>query len=303
MNDLFLDENMNCHAYLIIVHKNLGQVQRLINILDKPYNDIYIHVDVKCKINNIGSYFHTRHSTLDVISVIDVKWGDYSMVECELKLLERATRKKHSYYHLLSGDDFPIKRPDEIYHFFENSGKNFVSIKNMKIEKEAMERVLYNHVCLGKFKTSKYYLVNKCYFILDRIGVIFQKVFHIKKRQKYPKYQRGSQWFSITEDFAKYILMQQNNIYEGFSNTFIPDELVIQTILINSEWKESLYAPFEYDQPIQNMRYIDWNRGKPYIFKSSDFEELLNSECMFARKFSVETDLKIITRLEKYLSE
>lgn len=39
------------HAYLIIAHSNLKQLQQLLLLLDDPRNDIYIHIDKKSKLN------------------------------------------------------------------------------------------------------------------------------------------------------------------------------------------------------------------------------------------------------------
>ena len=37
------------HAYLVMVHKNINQVKKLLELLDYYDNDIYIHVDRKAK--------------------------------------------------------------------------------------------------------------------------------------------------------------------------------------------------------------------------------------------------------------
>ena len=34
------------------------------------------------------------------------------------------------------------------------------------------------------------------------------------------------------------------------------------------------------------MRYIDWKRGNPYVFKEDDIPEIVSSDMLFARKFS-----------------
>lgn len=36
------------------------------------------------------------------------------------------------------------------------------------------------------------------------------------------------------------------------------------------------------------LRYIDWTRGNPYVWKIDDVEELLASNFLFARKFSLD---------------
>ena len=35
-----------------------------------------------------------------------------------------------------------------------------------------------------------------------------------------------------------------------------------------------------------NARKIDWQRGSPYTWQDKDFEELIGSDRLFARKFS-----------------
>ena len=51
-----------------------------------------------------------------------------------------------------------------------------------------------------------------------------------------------------------------------------------------------------------NMRLIDWNRGNPYVFKSSDFEELIKSDMLFARKFDCSVDKQIIDKIYSFIN-
>lgn len=51
------------------------------------------------------------------------------------------------------------------------------------------------------------------------------------------------------------------------------------------------------------QRYIDWNRGSPYVFRQVDFNALKSSEYLFARKFMEKKDKKIIDSLYSYLKE
>ena len=51
------------------------------------------------------------------------------------------------------------------------------------------------------------------------------------------------------------------------------------------------------------LRLIDWNRGTPYVFRDEDFDVLINSEMLFARKFDWNVDKKIIKRICSFLLE
>lgn len=47
---------------------------------------------------------------------------------------------------------------------------------------------------------------------------------------------------------------------------------------------------------------IDWTRGNPYIFRSADFEQLMSSDRMFARKFDEKVDFDIVERIFEVLN-
>ena len=51
------------------------------------------------------------------------------MVEVELFLFKIAAKRNFDYYHLLSGQDLPIKPIHEIKKFYEdNNGKEFIDV-------------------------------------------------------------------------------------------------------------------------------------------------------------------------------
>ena len=51
------------------------------------------------------------------------------------------------------------------------------------------------------------------------------------------------------------------------------------------------------------MRCIDWKRGEPYTFQKDDFDELMSSNMLFARKFSCKTDKKIVDMIYRKVKE
>ena len=48
------------------------------------------------------------------------------------------------------------------------------------------------------------------------------------------------------------------------------------------------------------MRAIDWTRGSPYEWKVSDFDELINSNKLFARKFT-DSNIDLILKIKNYI--
>ena len=281
---------MKKHAYLIIAHNNFYILERLLKLIDDDRNDIYIHIDKKVK-NFDFNYFNNicRKSTVKFIKRIKVYWGGYSQVQCELNLLKASIGNNYEYYHLLSGVDLPIKNQDYIHKFFEkNKGKEFIRFMKSGWDYNRVSKIhLLNNYCKIKNKV-KYYM----YIILNKL--IFKVINkggydHTKKFKKY-KFMKGDQWFSITNDCAKFICENENNIKDMFKYAVCPDEHFMHTILYNSRFKEKL----SYDTC---LREIDWNRGKPYVYRIKDYELLQKSTNLFARKFDNAVDKEIIDKI------
>lgn len=223
--------------------------------------------------------------------------GGYSLVNAEMLLLEKAVTDvdEYDYYHLLSGQDLPIKSQDYIHEFFErNNGKEFVTFDNDGFDQ--YRRVSYYH-----FFQEQAGRENKGVFKwLNRTGLRIQKLIGFQ-RNKEICFRKGTQWFSITNELARYVVAQKEYIDKVFRWTYCADEVFLQTIVHNSIFRERLYVK-QYDNSNKSkMRLIDWKRGHPYTFRMDDFEELKNSEMLFARKFDAQQDERIIKAIFEYL--
>lgn len=275
---------MEMHAYLIIAHDNFSLLKKLIKLIDDVRNDIYIHIDKRVK-NFDFEYFKRlpHHSRVFFTDRVKVKWGDYSQIKTELILLRAASVKEYEYVHLLSGVDLPIKNQSYIHEFFKNNhGCEFVHFGRMHITEKEAERIRYYH-----FFTGRRNLFNR---FITKTETSLGKLLGLK-RNKNIIFQRGSNWFSITGNFMKNILENENKIKKLFKHTFLCDEFLVQTILMNSHFINRLYNADFDDSNKQNMRYIDWERGCPYTFTEDDYEEIMNSEMLFVRKLTDENKL------------
>lgn len=124
-----LDCMLEKHAYLILAHKSDYVLNSLLRLIDDERNDIFIHMDKRNrKYNESKTCSVVKKATIKHCERWKCAWGGYSLVKAELSLLELATKSgNYSYYHLLSGQDLPIKSQDEIHNFFaSNYGKEVV---------------------------------------------------------------------------------------------------------------------------------------------------------------------------------
>ncbi len=283
---------MSRHAYLIMAHNQFNILKKLIVLLDDERNDIYIHIDRKVHNFDQAEFLPlVKRAKIVFIDRMTVKWGTYSMIKCELSLLGKAVQNKYAYYHLLSGADLPIKSQDYIHEFFEiNNGKEFIHFDNEKPDFDYYERIRKYHL----FSTRS----NKLLKLLDYIFLRIQRLIKTDRlRNINVKLYKGSNWFSITNDFARYLLSQEPRIKNLFSFTPCCDELFLHTILMESKYKNCLYYSKFDNNYISCMRCIDWNRGSPYIFRLVDYDFLMNSKFLFARKFDLNIDSEIVGRI------
>ena len=303
-----MDANINQrHMYLIMIHKNIEQARKLLALLQHPLNDFIIHIDKKSSIC-LKDLEMDNNSNVKIFKEISVYWADYSQVQVELFLLEKTVQQakernvRYQYIHLLSGMDLPLKSQRYIHNFFnENNGKEFVEyqIPGNFIDKEYYSRTKYYHIL------SKYYRLNgntgkiiSLFAIsLEYFCLFWQKLLKVNRIPQNMEYARGSNWFSITQELAEYILNNKNWIRKHYSMTRSGDESFLPMLVHNSKFKENLYLhTFDGDMHA-NMRYIDWTKGDPYVFRSKDFELLKQSDLLFARKFDQNIDNEIISKI------
>jgi len=95
------------HAYLIMAHGEPYILERLLKSIDDERNDIFLHADRKWHNFDAGKIqSFVKKSRLFFTPRLDIRWGAFSQIECELSLLKMATGNgKYAYYHLLSGVD------------------------------------------------------------------------------------------------------------------------------------------------------------------------------------------------------
>ena len=78
---------MDKHAYLIIAHSNLEQLQQLLLLLDDPRNDIYIHLDLKSKLDiKKITPPHMKYYQSKLCERVEVRRGNFRLVQAYMNL-------------------------------------------------------------------------------------------------------------------------------------------------------------------------------------------------------------------------
>lgn len=303
------------HAYLILCYHRFEQLTILLKLLDDPRNDIYICVDSKSgeypeellrsAIKKSGLFFVKRFRTA---------WASYGVIQAEMTLLRESVKRGYAYYHHLSGLDLPLKTQDEIHRFFEeNAGKNFIDVSywhNFNLPQDNQPDMFYlPRVSLYHFFEAQRPRIGPLkerlrgtggiFLTLDKLSLTAQKILRVNRVKNHElEYYMGSNWFSITHEFASYILSREDFIEKHFRFSHAGDELFVQTILMNS--------PFRNHWVNDNVRCIDFHRiyrGGPHTFTLEDYDFVMSSGKLFGRKFDEGIDAEIIRKIYHQLTD
>ncbi|MHA7608271.1 beta-1,6-N-acetylglucosaminyltransferase [Elizabethkingia meningoseptica] len=272
-------------------------MERLIHAIDDSRNDIYIHFDKKVK---VIPDIKTTYSDLYILeNRIDVRWGDVSVVNAEYLLFEEAVKNgEYNYYHLLSGVDMPLKSQDDIYIFFnKHQGKEFIGFYQYPMEEEMDRKVNRVHLFPRNFRSNRGILP----FIKKLLRFSMLKLQYILKyrRNRTVAFKKGTQWVSLTDNFVKYTLKKKNEVLRIYKNTFCSDEIFLQTICWNSPFKEEVFDLRNEGRGC--MRMIGWKNGVLYDWEDKDYEDLVQSEYLFARKFNSK-NIQLVDRLLNHIN-
>ena len=287
------------HAWLILTHGNFEILEKQLRFLDSENADIFIHLDAKVRDFDFARFSAVPESSrVTFVDRVSISWGHFSMVDAELKLLSAAVPGGYDYYHLISGVDVPLKSRDYIEEYFTRApGRNYVSFLAPEISRSNLYRVMF------------YYPMQRCNIrkpsvrrALRNLTGAVQLSLGVDRTRRLPDgfaFQKGSQWFSITHALAAYLLEKEPEIREIFADTYCPDEMFVQTEIVNSPFRETLPETAFQNDHASCLRYIDWQRGNPYTFRNTDLDELLAAPetALFARKFDYRSDRDVVDAL------
>ncbi|MCT8340064.1 beta-1,6-N-acetylglucosaminyltransferase [Flavobacteriaceae bacterium TK19130] len=286
------------HAILITAYKDFDQLFNLARLFYDRFG-IYIHIDRKSNpqpkaIDAIKSLPQVR----EVSFTYTVNWGGRNHLRSILHLCELAAKDGgYSHYHLITAQDFPIQSLD---YFFEllpaSSTKSYLEYFPMPADcwnEGGMDRI-------ERFNLYDVLNAKKHHGLIQQLKK-YQKKLGIKRpiAASLPPLYGGSTYWSLSHAAILKVLdhtRKQPALLKRMKHTFCSEEFYFQTILCNSE----LLPTLEKD----NKRYIDWTErygSNPAILDETDYEPILESKALFARKFDKKHSQSLWHQLEQHL--
>lgn len=295
--------------YLILVHNNLNQLELLIKKIKTDNSEVYVHIDKKVsdfkKIEGVH-YIKNRQS---------ISWWGVSMIKAEIIWFSEIYKnmKKWDHVVLISWQCFPIKNVKSIEEYIENLwNKSCMTYSKAGKFVERIDRYYFydNHFHVPKIIDKLIFSLVGLFIKLwtpHRVPainlVIWMIVSFVLPRRKYlvNNYEiyKWDQWLVLSYEHIKWVLSfldskEWKKVLSCFEYTTCGDEMFFQLIMLNND---------KIKREINNelLRYIvrEKNANSPNILTMDDLEDVKESGKLFARKFDINVDNKIIEELDK----
>lgn len=282
------------HAILIETHSNVDLLNKVIKKMYAENHYFFIHVDKKTK---------NYHDFLKLASThvyftdkrYNVRWGAVDQIYATLELINKAKSigVNFKYYHLISGQDYPVHNNEYFDNYFSYNTNSFMELDDVSpIE----PRYMYYH--LNGIINVRSYFGEK----IKRYSIKLQKYlssFHRIRKPLYLKPYKGSNWWSLHVDMIDYILSyikQHPKYLKRFRFTSCCDEVFFHTLAFNSTLKDTIIK--------DDLRYYDWHRTYPMeklprILQFDDYEKIINTNAVFCRKIDYNVSNRLIEKLDK----
>lgn len=289
-------------AILITAYKNFLQLKGLVDLFDEDFS-IYIHIDKKSKVSETEKQKLAGQNVKLITQNYSVNWGGLNHLKAYLLLCAHALEdKSNTYFHLITGQDYPVKSIGYFKQRFSSSEKglpNYLEFFQMPAECWAdtnggMDRLeLYNFYDLINIKRHGNWIYR---------FIKLQKKLNIRRSfpKDFPRLYGGSTYWSLNRDTLQYVLdFTDSNprFFDRFKFTACAEETYFQTIILNSPYKDNVVN--------DNLRYIDWGNGtdaSPIFLDETHFDAIIQSDNLFIRKVG-ENSTELINRLEKEIHQ
>lgn len=259
------------YAICILAHKKPLLLKKLVENINADNTEVIIHLDLKC---NIKDYAFIDTATF-IRDRVKVDWGGLTMVTAMINLIDYVIYNTVCDYILfISGEDLPVVSP-KYYDEYINHENNY-------FEYELLPKS--NWFMGGMNRVEYYYPFKSPKSIHSQMFMKLQKRLGIKKNIKALDFSiyGGSQWININRATGVYILDHYRKYLDFFRLCSIPDEMIFQTIMMNSPYKDKVINT--------NCRYLryDGNSSNAAFLDENDIVAILNKKPLFCRKIEDE---------------
>ena len=277
-------------AILILAHRDVEHLNRLIRKLQHPDIEIFVHVDAKC-----GPCYRSRISNdvyiLPQEDCFDISWGGMEMVYATVSLLRYAVvHGSFTHYALISGQDYLVKSANDLVALLSKNDGDYLNILPDELRFISRYSLYYPKWLLGKQPWKR--PVRTAYKMVG--AGLFPNIF-CRRDCPTNRFHCGQQWWVLRGGPVRWILgeIERNpSWFAFFSHSQIPDEGFFQTLYCLSPFSGS---------DLGNLTYADWSgRGpSPELLSERHFDEIMLSGKFFARKMDSVISKTLLDKVDR----
>lgn len=283
-------------ACIITAYHKFNQLNALVDCLSQKF-EVYVHIDKKANLEwkqllNINEHVH-------IYSKFSINWGSSAHLKAIVWLMREALSNENiSYFHIISGDDWPVRSLEEIYNYFDNSHEIALLTTKMSdmtaewYKKSVKWQKYYSFLDILNYKN----LYQK---IFVKLFVKFQQLVGVNRLDKLDiELAQGLVWGGLPRDAFEYCMEYVHDnpeFWEFMTYGHASEEFFFQTILSNSD-------AFSKQISSKNYRYMNWskkNGSYPGILDVEDYENIINGEWFFARKIDADISRELMDKIHK----
>lgn len=275
---------------LITAYRDIPMLEKLVTYFDEDF-ELFIHVD-KCCRENLAALEGKKR--VHLFRAYAVEWGDYKHLLAIVMLMKEAYRHTDlEYFHLITGSDYPCLSLDSFKAFCkEHRNDNYLEYFPLPHAdwgaEGGLNRVQYWWLRPNSTRSCGAWLTRKLVNLQRRLG--------IKRRFPYfgGKLYGGGTYWSVSREAVGQALDyidRHPDYLRRFRMTSIAEEICLP----------SLWAGIGMPMHNDYKRYIDWGAdgGNPQTLTEKDYDNIVNSGALFARKMASGVSDKLIELLDK----
>ena len=279
-------------AYVILAHQRPQQLTRLVDALSAQGNTFVVHVDKKAPRRvhrEIAEGLAGRDDTL-LLDSQRCYWSGFGVVGATLRgiaaILDRWPDVDYSI--LLTGQDYPIKS-NALIHKHLARQPDAIFLEHFPLPTDR-----WPHGGLDRYEVWHWP------FSMPLIGHVRipHRYLPLPVRRNFPSGLRpfgGSAYWCLPRFCIEYVhrfARDNPTVVSFFRRVYVPDEMFFHTVVLNSHFRESVVN--------DDLRYIDWSEERPHpkTLTLDDVDRLITSDDLFARKFDIEADARVLDEID-----
>jgi hypothetical protein len=311
----------------VLNHRGSPQLVRLLTTLRRqlPDSPLVVHHDrfraelPFSELEHLGNV-HLLRSERPVL------WGDFSLLEAYWRSMTWMVENlEFDWLMLLSGQDYPIKPLNGFHEYLAGINADAVvdavpidDIAVASDRRDRFRRYMYQYqpaqtTWLGRHLPERGW--NFLRISTSPAADVFNNVQRHVQIYKFPDHMPwrvgrravatpfteaqpcwyGSAWLSLSRHATEYLVAStysKPDLVSYYEQTIIPDESATATIICNAS---------ELHVERRQLHYLRWSHRRsshPDVLETKDLPALIESPAYFARKFDLDRDAGVLSRLD-----